>query len=88
MASLAEMIPDMSDDDLSTLRTNALRLSETGSSAQVLSATEILPVIDTEVARRAALPRPAVVRKQAAAKAKVQPATGHQTALPPRRDKA
>lgn len=83
MTPLAEMIPTMTDADLVTLRANAARLVEHGASTQVIAASDIIPVIDAEVARRAALPKPAApARKRAAAKTRPAPATGHQTALP------
>ena len=54
MTPLADMIPAMSDPDLKALRANAARLSETGSTVQMNTAAEILPLIDAETARRAA----------------------------------
>lgn len=85
MTPLAEKLPTMTDPDLTTLRVNALRLVETGTAAQVTAADEIMPHIDAELARRAALPSaPANPKKRAPAKKKVPPATGHQTALPSR----
>lgn len=49
-----------------------------------MAASDILPVIDDELARRAALPKPvkAPPAKRAAPKKKLPPVTGHQTALP------
>ena len=83
MTPLADMIPAMTDADLVTLRANAARLVEHGASTQVIAASDILPVIDAEVARRAALPKPAAAPKtRAPAKKKAAPVTGHQTALP------
>jgi hypothetical protein len=82
MTPLADMIPAMSDPDLKALRANAERLSATGSVSQVNAATEILPLIDAETARRAALPVSTVKKTRAPAKKKALPATGHQTALP------
>jgi len=83
MTPLADMIPAMTDADLVTLRANAARLVEHGASTQVMAASDIIPVIDTEVARRAALPKPAApARTRAAPKKKQPPVTGHQTALP------
>lgn len=85
MTPLAEMIPAMSDADLATLRANAARLVESGDSNRVMAASDILPVIDSEVARRAALPNPEnAAPKRAPARKKLQPVTGHQTALPAR----
>lgn len=82
MTPLADMIPAMTDADLVTLRANAARLVEHGASTQVIAASDIIPVIDAEVARRAALPKAAApVKKRAAPKKKLAPVTGHQTAL-------
>jgi hypothetical protein len=72
----------MNDDDLKTLRANAERLVAHGSNTQMTAAAELLPVIDEERARRAALPPTPVVRKASMRKKKELPATGHQTALP------
>jgi hypothetical protein len=82
MTPLADMIPAMSDPDLKALRANAARLSDSGSTVQMNSAAEILPLIDDELARRAASPSTAVKKPRAPAKKKALPATGHQTALP------
>ena len=83
MTPLAEMIPAMSDADLASLRVNAARLVEHGAAGQMLAASEIIPIIDTELARRAALPKPEKAPvKRAAPKKKLPPVTGHQTALP------
>jgi hypothetical protein len=47
------------------------------------TAAELVPLIDAEVARRAADKTTITVKKpRAPAKKKVVPATGHQTALP------
>lgn len=83
MTPLADMIPAMTDADLVTLRANAARLVEHGASTQVIAASDIIPVIDTEIARRVALPKAAKPPvKRAAPKKKLPPVTGHQTALP------
>ncbi len=85
MTPLAEMIPTMSDPDLKALRLNALRLSAstTASLTQIASATDVIPLIDEEIAKRAADKTTTAVKKpRAPAKKKVVPATGHQTALP------
>ena len=82
MTPLADMIPAMSDPDLKALRANAARLVEHGSPVQMTTASEILPLIDAETARRAAAPATTVKKPRAPAKKKVVPATGHQTALP------
>ena len=82
MTPLADMIPAMSDPDLKALRANAARLVEHGSPVQMTTASEILPLIDAETARRAAAPSTTVKKARAPAKKKVVPVTGHQTALP------
>jgi hypothetical protein len=45
-------VPLMADDALASLRVNALRLKETGNAIQRNSATELLPVVDAELADR------------------------------------
>ena len=82
MTPLADMIPAMSDPDLKALRANAARLSDSGSTVQMNTAAEIIPLIDGELARRAAAPSTLVKKPRAPAKKKALPATGHQTALP------
>lgn len=82
MTPLAERLPALSDPDLKSLRANAARLVEHGSSTQVLAAADIIPLIDDETARRAALPTTTVKKARAPARKKVVPASGHQTALP------
>ena len=82
MTPLADMIPTMSDPDLKALRANAERLSSSGSPVQAATATDLLPLIDAETARRAALPSTAVKKTRAPARKKAPPVTGHQTALP------
>ena len=85
MTPLADMIPTMSDPDLKALRLNALRLSAstTASLTQIASATDVIPLIDEEIARRSADKTATAVKKpRAPAKKKVVPASGHQTALP------
>lgn len=83
MTPLANMIPAMTDADLNTLRANAARLVQHGASTQVIAASDILPVIDAELARRAVLPKPLQAPvKRAASKKKLRPVANHQTALP------
>ncbi|RZI99919.1 MAG: hypothetical protein EON90_09570 [Brevundimonas sp.] len=82
MTTLADRLPSMTDPDLKSLRANAARLVEHGSSTQVLAAADIIPLIDDETARRAALPSSTVKKARAPAKKKVVLASGHQTALP------
>lgn len=83
MTPLAEMIPGMSDTDLTALRANAERLIQHGLPSQVAAAADIIPLIDVEVARRTALPKSAPTLRSKAPKKKLAPVTGHQTALPP-----
>jgi len=81
MTPLAEMLPTMTDSDLTSLRANAQRLSASNSAVQAATAAEVMPLIDAELAHRAAN-KPTVVRKaRVAAPKKVLPVTGHQTAL-------
>ena len=83
MTPLADKLPTMTDPDLKALRLNAVRLSESGSPTKMAPAAELVPLIDAEVARRAADKTTVAVKKpRAPAKKKVVPATGHQTALP------
>jgi hypothetical protein len=82
MTPLADMIPAMSDTDLKALRANAARLSASNSAVQAATAAEVLPLIDAELASRAAAPSTTVKKPRAPAKKKVVPASGHQTALP------
>ena len=82
MTPLAEMVPAMSDTDLKALRANAERLSTDASTVRAAAAAEIIPIIDAETTRRAALAPAAAPKKRAPAKKKVVPVTGHQTALP------
>ena len=82
MTPLADKLPTMTDPDLKALRLNAVRLSESGSPTRMASAAELVPLIDEEIARRAAAPSTAVKKPRAPAKKKVVPASGHQTALP------
>jgi hypothetical protein len=49
---LAEKVPQMTDDALQTLATNARRLAEGGSAPQQAAAQALLPVIDAELASR------------------------------------
>jgi ABC-type transporter MlaC component len=82
MTPLAEMVPAMSDPDLKALRANAERLSSDASTVKAAAAAEIIPIIDAEWARRAALAPAVAPKKRAPAKKKAAPVTGHQTALP------
>lgn len=83
MTPLAEKLPTMTDPDLKALRLNAVRLSESGSPTKMATAAELVPLIDDEIAKRAADKTTTAVKKpRAPAKKKVVPASGHQTALP------
>ena len=78
--ALADLIPTMDDTQLKTLRANAVRLQTEGDTAKQAAATEILPVIDNEMAERAAknpkpAPKPRARRATAASKAE-KPAAG------------
>lgn len=82
MTPLAEKIPTMTDADLKSLRVNAARLLTEGSTTQVATAEEILPLIDAQLAVNAAAPKAATPIKKRAVSKKLPPVTGHQTALP------
>lgn len=82
MSSLAEKLPQMSDADLSSLRVNAERLLQFGLPSQVMAASDLLPLIQVEQAKRTAPLKTAPPRTRTARKKKVLPVTGHQTALP------
>ncbi len=71
MKPLAEMIPTMTVADLGALRLNAERLRDHGAPAQMTAAAEILPVINDELERRAALEPPKPARKTPVRKKKV-----------------
>lgn len=71
---LSDMIPTMSDADLKTLRANATRLQAHGVTTQQSAASEILPVIDAEIADRAARnPKPAKAAPKPRKKKVVEP---------------
>ena len=53
-ADLRSRVPAMLDDALTTLLANARRLIDTGSNAQRLAATDLIPVIEAELADRRA----------------------------------
>ena len=64
-----EMMPQLDLGALATLHANALRLTEHGSAKQKEQASEALPLIEAEQARRAAeAPPKAKARKAAAPK--------------------
>ena len=69
--AIQDLIPVMEDKDLVTLRGNARRLEASGSAKQQAAATELLPLIDAEIAtRKARLPAKAAPAKRISAKAK------------------
>ena len=53
-ADLRSRVPAMTDEALNTLQANARRLVDTGSNAQRIAATELIPVIEAELAERKA----------------------------------
>ncbi|HEX8233325.1 MAG TPA: hypothetical protein VF559_08280 [Caulobacteraceae bacterium] len=67
--SMSEMIPRMNDDQLATLRGNAVRLEQSGTGKQRTDAAELLPLIAAEVAERIAR-KPAPVKKARVKKVK------------------
>jgi len=80
MSALAEKLPTLSVADLKSLRANAERVAERDAGVQSATAAEIIPLIDLEFERRAALPS-AAPKKRTPVRKKVIPASGHQTAL-------
>lgn len=51
---LRARVPGMTDDALATLQSNARRMLETGNNAQRNMATDLIPVIESELADRKA----------------------------------
>ena len=79
---LRDRVPTMADDALASLRVNALRLKETGNAIQRNSATQLLPVVEAELAdrkekKKASMPpkAPRVSKKKPAAKAAAEKTT-------------
>jgi hypothetical protein len=68
--SMLEKLPGMEATALSNLRANAVRLEQTGSPAQRVSAGKLLPAIEAELAARKAakLERQAQGRRERASK--------------------
>ena len=54
LLAIADLIPSLTDVELVNLKNNALRLSESGTPAQMAAAVEITPLIETEMAERLA----------------------------------
>lgn len=50
--AIADRIPEMSEKELENLRANAVRLQETGSSAQRQQAEELLPLLGAALEER------------------------------------
>jgi hypothetical protein len=52
--TIEERIPQLTDNELENLRSNAVRLSTTGAPAQKAEAARLLPIITTAIASRRA----------------------------------
>jgi hypothetical protein len=63
MTDLLSRLPELHDDDLATLRSNAERLSRGGTAKQRGAASAMLPAILAEIASRPQKKRPAARRK-------------------------
>ncbi len=77
IVDLRARVPQMADDALNSLLANARRLIETGSKIQRAGAGDLIPVIEAELAERAAAKAAAAAAKKATvkkAKAKVSAA--------------
>jgi hypothetical protein len=61
LLAIADLIPSLTDVELVNLKNNALRLSESGTPAQMAAAVEITPLVEAEMAER-------IARKPAKAK--------------------
>jgi hypothetical protein len=70
VVDLRDRVPQMSEDALETLLGNARRLAGTGSKQQQMSAADLIPVLEAELAARGALKAEAAAAKKAAAAAK------------------
>lgn len=66
--TLIEKIPELDDDGLRNLLTNARRLQETGSAKQQEAAAELLPALEEASAARQAQKLEAAAAKRAAAR--------------------
>ena len=85
--ALADLIPTMDDAQLKTLREHAVRIQDGEDPTRQNAAAEILPVIDAELADRAAknpkpAPKPRAKRKPAAATAAKAPKAPKAAAAP------
>lgn len=82
---LDERIPIMSGAELEILRSNAVRLVESGTPRQALEAERVLPLIDAELSQRRAKAAPPAKAARAATKAttvKRKPPAKKKTAKP------
>lgn len=71
---ILEMLPQLDADALATVHANATRLVDQGSPKQKAEATDVLPLIEAEQARRVAEGQPAKPKAKAkAAPAKAKP---------------
>jgi hypothetical protein len=87
IVDLHDRVPAMSDDALSTLHANALRLVQSGNERQRTSANALMPVIETELALREAnkpvkKPRAAAKKKKKVALASASPIVIEPTPAP------
>ena len=71
IVDLHDRVPGMSDEALTTLHTNAVRLAQSGNDRQRASAATLLPVIEAELETRRAtkLANAPVRKKRVSAKA-------------------
>jgi hypothetical protein len=67
--TLADMIPNLDDKELATLRDNARRLEASGAGRQQQQAAEAMPLIEAELAARLALKPPKKTAKPRLTKA-------------------
>jgi predicted ATP-dependent protease len=68
IVDLRERVPQMADDALNTLLANARRLADTGSKLQRSGAADLIPVIEAELAERAAAKAAVMAAKKASVK--------------------
>ncbi len=71
--AVADLIPSMSDAELTSLSENALRIEASASGAKKEQALQLRPLIDAELSRRAAA-RPPKAPPKRAPKRKAAPA--------------
>lgn len=64
---ILEQLPDMDDQQLANLRSNAQRLSTDGNEKQKTAATTVLEAVTQEIGARSAAKRKAVAERKAAA---------------------